>query len=78
MPFLQDTGKHWWLKYEFFMSFLGIKGCYSPLSFITSLRYMEYKVNSKTLSQIHRIHVLVSAVEEFPVSVWVSGLHSRQ
>ena len=58
--------------------FLGVKGCYIPVPFVTSLKYMEYKVNSETLSQIHRIQVLFSALEEFPVSDLVFGLHSRQ
>lgn len=48
--------------------FLDVKGYYIPVSFITSLRYMEYKVNSKTLSQTYGIQVLVSDVEDFPFS----------
>lgn len=48
--------------------FLDVKGYYIPLSFITSLRYTECKVNSKTLSQTYRIQVLVSDVGDFPFS----------
>lgn len=66
LSFLQDAGKHRWLKSQFFISFLDVKDCYIPVSFISSLRHTEYKVSSKTLSQVHRVMILVSIVGEFP------------